>query len=66
MKRLVATVIFRALAEFSHFLLSISRRVAEHIIAGLASREYRCLDRRFSRFRRSAKAFPFGLPSTRF
>ena len=57
---------FRTLTKVSRFLLLIPQRAAKRIITGLASQEYPCSDRRFSRFRRSAKAFPFGLSSTRF
>ncbi|PDT87429.1 hypothetical protein CO669_24990 [Bradyrhizobium sp. Y36] len=38
-KWLATTIIFRALTEFSHFLLLISRLAAERIIAGRVSQE---------------------------
>jgi hypothetical protein len=59
---LPAVVIFHLRTDFSHFLLPISRLAAAYI----AAREYHCGDSRFDLFRRSAKAFPFVPPSTRF
>ena len=57
---------FVLLRDLSHFLLAISHRAPRHTGSDPASTEYRCWDRSFSWFRRSAKAFPFGLPSTTF
>ena len=65
-RRRMTTAALPGRTERGHFLLPMSRLAAERIVAGRVSQEYRCLSRGFARFRRSAKAFPFGLPGTTF